>query len=658
MRFLKFIGYYFVGVIGILLVSVSPALFKMGEFLSLSSYATQLQRLISQLRHPEEWVYETRFRSEPLFDYLWEPYLYSMTVLTSGILVGFSLAVLLAIITILIPNWAKTLLKRITSVFESVPDLLLAFGIQLFIVWFYKQTGLLVVDFVSVGSEKIYGLPILVLSVLPMLTMYKIMTLLFEEEMTKSYVGLVKSKGIEKVTILFVHVFRNIFKSAFYNSKIIVWGSLSSLLIIEYIFNMNGITSAFLGNFQPIVSFMILLLIFTPFFFVYQGTEMLLFKEDEKTEEVLKMNTFLSFRNVSFRIKWLGDVFKEIGAHFKNMKFLMGFSIIFIILCSSIVYTLTADPLIEKFYHITDESGKLVSAAPHTPEYVFLGTDALGFSIFDQLMVGAKYTIAFAAIIAFLRMILGFLFAVPFVFFLPLKVQKVMGKLIDSLHFLPMTIIALLLLRPVLMMPLDTGFETSEMERILYQGVILTLLAVPLVMTLFGNEFKLLMREEYVASTKILGGSSLHLLWKQLLPHLSARMGVIFGQQFIQTLLIFIHLGVFNIFFGGTKINRRDPPTSTTFEWSGMIGSAKDSLMTGRWWLIIPVLLGFMVLIVSMQMIIQGIKEVQQVRVGVPLERNSFWKNIFQRRSRYQRRVPEPQEESFVLVKEKERKSS
>lgn len=310
----------------------------------------------------------------------------------------------------------------------------------------------------------------------------------------------------------------------------------------------------------------------------------------------------------------------------------------------SLIYTMTADPLIDQYRLIYDDNGQLVSASPHTPEFVFLGTDQLGFSVFDQLLVGAKYTILFGLLIAFLRMALGFILAIPYAFFFSKKTQQIFEKLVDSMHFLPMTIIAFLLLRPVLWMPPE-GFSTSETERILYQGVILTILAVPLVMTLFGNEMKLLMKEEFVTSTKVLGGSSVHLLWKHLMPHLSARMGIIFGQQFIQTLLIFIHLGVFHIYFGGTKVSYDpqwpDPPMSMTYEWSGMIGAAKNALMTGRWWLIIPTLVCFMVIIISMQLIIQGIKEVQQRRVGVPAEQNTWFKKFF-RRSKTERKTPSP----------------
>ncbi|MGP4076450.1 ABC transporter permease subunit [Halobacillus sp. K22] len=661
MRIIKFMIYYIMGLVGILFISASPALFSEGSFFDISNYFFELQQLMTDIFKPAEWVYMYKDRPEPLLGFLLEPYQYSMTVFFGGLLLGFILAFLLALGTMFLPGWTKSIIGRFLNILEAVPDLLLAFCLQLFVVWFYKQTDIQIVSFAALGQEKVYILPIIAIAVLPLVTMYKIILMLMDEEMTKSYVQMAKSKGLEKAVILNVHVIRNIVKSIFFHSKIILWGSLSSLLIIEYIFNMNGITSFFIEDFRPIVSAVILFMIFTPFFIIYQGTELFIFKDYKIVKETsLRMNRFIGDFHIKPGGKWIKQAFAAIGAHFRNLKFLIGFIIISGTVVVSIIYSLTADPLIDKFYHITNEEGRLVSAAPHSPEYIFLGTDALGYSIFDQLLAGAKYTILFALVIAFLRMSLGFLLAIPYTFFLPARIQRGVEKLVDGMHFLPMTIIAFLLLTPVLWMP-PGGFTTTQTERIIYQGVILVMLAVPLIVTLFGSEMKLLMQEEYVVSAKILGGSSLHLLWKHLLPHLSARMGIVFGQQFIQTLLIFIHLGVFNIYFGGTNVDytpmQSDPPTSTTYEWSGLIGAAKDSLMTGRWWFIIPALLCFMGIILSMQLIIQGIKEVQHKRVGVPVSNPMGWKKFFRKRKPASRKTGDPSDESFVFINSEHRSS-
>ncbi len=661
-KLIKFMFYYIFGLVGILLISASPALFKTGTFFNVSAYISELTYLFQTVIHPSEWVYFFKGNPVPLLEYLWDPYRYSMTIFMGAIALGFVLAFLFAIGTFFLPSIVKRLVMRLLNLVEAVPDLLLAFSAQLVIVWLYKQTEILFMDFVTVGQERIYALPIAALAILPMVSLYKIILIQLDEEMTKSYVQFAKSKGMVKSFILNVHILRNIIKSIFYHSKIILWGALSSLLIIEYIFNIHGITSAFMSDFRPIVTFLILVMLFTPFFIFYQGTELFIFKENRVAEETnLKMNRFLG--SISFKPngKLIGLFIREVGVHFKNVKFLIGFGVIFAIVATSLIYTATADPLVEKFYHIYDNNGILVSAAPHSHEYVFLGTDELGYSILDQMLTGAKYTVLFGIAIALLRVAIGFILAIPYAFFCPPKLQRVLEKLVDGMHFLPLTVIAYLLLRPVLWMP-PGGFTTTEMERIVYQAIVLTILAVPLLITLFGNEMKLIMKEEFVLSTKVLGGSSVHLLWRHLLPHLSARMGIVFGQQFIQTLLIFIHLGVFSIFFGGTDVSHTpfmpDPPQSTTYEWSGLIGSSKNALMTGRWWYIIPPLVAFMVVIVSMQFVIQGIKEVQQKRVGVPVERNQWYRRLFSASKSQKTTAKQPAKEDFVFMNSEHSRSS
>ncbi|MFZ3579200.1 hypothetical protein [Virgibacillus sp. DJP39] len=59
------------------------------------------------------------------------------------------------------------------------------------------------------------------------------------------------------------------------------------------------------------------------------------------------------------------------------------------------------------------------------------------------------------------------------------------------------------------------------------------------------------------------------------------------------------------------------PPSSVTFEWSGLIGSGKGGVRNGDYWTILFPLLAFVLSIFAMQFIIQGVKEMQQTKVGV-----------------------------------------
>ena len=84
---------------------------------------------------------------------------------------------------------------------------------------------------------------------------------------------------------------------------------------------------------------------------------------------------------------------------------------------------------------------------------------------------------------------------------------------------------------------------------------ILTILVVPLTTVLLGKEIKRVLDYEFIASARVLGGSKFHLFWRHIFPHIGPRLTILLGTQFIQVLLIFIHLGIFKFFFGGTKLS-------------------------------------------------------------------------------------------------------
>src|SRR5699024_3975397 len=143
---------------------------------------------------------------------------------------------------------------------------------------------------------------------------------------------------------------------------------------------------------------------------------------------------------------------------------------------------------------------------------------------------------------------------------------------------------------------------------------------VPLTAVLLGKEMKRVLSYEFIKNAQELGGSRWHIFWRHVLAHISARTTILVGQQFIQVLIMFMHLGIFSLFCGGSDRTFgvvQAPPRSISYEWSGLLGSTTHALSSGNYWLIAWVLLGFMLSIFAMQFIIYGVKEVQQTKVGV-----------------------------------------
>ncbi|WP_064092003.1 ABC transporter permease [Rossellomorea aquimaris] len=291
---------------------------------------------------------------------------------------------------------------------------------------------------------------------------------------------------------------------------------------------------------------------------------------------------------------------------FKQPLFLIGFLFITLMLVASFTYTFIWGIDIRKLYYIY-ENGKLVEGAPLSPRWSFpFGTDQLGYDLLGKILIGAKYTILATIAVAALRVLI----ALPFGFLLGTffsKQKNYINGLIDSFHYVPLTIIAYYILRPVLWEPFE-GFQTSLAERLIVEVLILSLLTVPVIVVLIGNEASLIHKQEFVLSAKTLGAGPFRIIRKHIYPVLREKLFIIFGQEMMQTLIILSHLGLLRLFLGGTNIDysgMADPPRSISYEWSGLIGDAFRYIQTAPWIPLTPILF-FAATILSVAFMIEG----------------------------------------------------
>lgn len=165
-----------------------------------------------------------------------------------------------------------------------------------------------------------------------------------------------------------------------------------------------------------------------------------------------------------------------------------------------------------------------------------------------------------------------------------------------------------IILMPVLWMPQD-GFSNSLLERIIIEVVILAMLTVPIVASLISNEAAILYEKEYILASRTLGASKFRIIRKHLFPQLREKLFVLYGQQILETLIVFAHLGLLDLFLGGTKVNYSpmfgDPPMSISFEWAGLFGSTFGYLQ-GAPWLPLGPAICFALVILSIAAMIEG----------------------------------------------------
>ncbi len=122
--------------------------------------------------------------------------------------------------------------------------------------------------------------------------------------------------------------------------------------------------------------------------------------------------------------------------------------------------------------------------------------------------------------------------------------------------------------------------------------------------------------KEYFLAGQVLGGEY-HMMMKHIMPVLKMRMTVITIQQFVQVLILLAHLGLLKIFVGGTSIQTTitgdaQMALSTTYEWSGLIGTYFYYLPLAPWLLLFPVGL-FALTVFSANLILLGANDKRQL---------------------------------------------
>lgn len=257
---------------GILLVSAGSGLFQT-QSLSFSSYGQTFLDMWGDLSHPFDLVYTITQTERPLFPIILLALWSSMRILFLAIAISLGSSLILLIIYTVSGRIVKNGIKSVGAVLESVPDIFVIATLQLFIIWLFKKTGILLGDVASLDPNEIIFLPAVTLSVLPTFFFLVLMISFVKEEEDLPYVELARSKGLTKYRILFIHMIRNILVSLTYHGKQIVWMMLSNLLILEYLYNVFGVTSFLFTYNTPAIFAITSILLFLPIYGVLKAMQ-------------------------------------------------------------------------------------------------------------------------------------------------------------------------------------------------------------------------------------------------------------------------------------------------------------------------------------------------------------------------------------------------
>lgn len=665
MRIFELIYKYILGVVGIVLISCIPVFFTDGFQLNVNLYFQNVWGVIRSIFAPSDWYFQQfvgyELLEKPLFSYVFDNYLYSMTILFAALVIAIVVGVVFALSTFGLPHKMKRVIHTMLNGLEALPDILFIFILQMVVVWFFKTYDILLFEFAYIG-ERIYLSPILSLCILPTVLFYRSFLLLLEEEWKKDYVELVRSKGFSKIYVLIWHCLRNIKISLVIQSRPIVWVTLSSLLVIEYLHNFYGIVRLIFFDTRPFVIAMALILIFTPFYIIYSVLEWS-FKVKQTEEFSDSRVSMRGMKVISMEFMRL----ENLGMHFfssikkmsrflvslcKKPTFVMALLYLLGLTILSFMYSYIADVPVKTIKIFQDEQGTY-HAPPHPPGDggLLLGSDTHGHPILSMLIVGAKYTILLTALIAFLRILIGYVLSIPYLFWLGNRSKRMITNMADGMQFLPLSLIAYILLLHVLIFNEDQRIvaESVRTSNIILEIIILILFAIPVVLNTIGREADEILRKDFAQAAILLGGSKSRLFFRHITVHLFPKLVHLFGQQMIQALQVLMHLGVFGILLGGGLWSGGAAYQSLTYEWTGMFQALRMGIMTERYWLIVPVLVLYILLIFSIQAVVKSVITIQQQKIGIYSDKKNT-EIVDNKGERSSSRCKELNKESFVFI--------
>lgn len=134
---------------------------------------------------------------------------------------------------------------KVINLFGSLPDFVTFVLLQLFVILFNSLTGVRLARIASDGLNPAVFLPLLAMSIYPLLYITRITALEAEKLRGENFVLALKGRGVPQSRILFRHLLPGILKPVERDLPRVFGIIMASLFIAERIFNLSGITRFF-----------------------------------------------------------------------------------------------------------------------------------------------------------------------------------------------------------------------------------------------------------------------------------------------------------------------------------------------------------------------------------------------------------------------------
>lgn len=169
----------------------------------------------------------------------------SVRTLIPAVIFGVGVGVLLAAATAFLPAWAKRVLGTSNQILFSVPDLLIIFVLQYLAIQLDKWAGSPIIQVVEIAGRPALVLPIACVATPIAAYIYRYTVQACAEAASQEYVRTARAKGLPNSILFFKHILRPACDSILAVTPKMVAVAASSLLIVERLFNIVGITNLF-----------------------------------------------------------------------------------------------------------------------------------------------------------------------------------------------------------------------------------------------------------------------------------------------------------------------------------------------------------------------------------------------------------------------------
>ncbi|WP_047982352.1 ABC transporter permease subunit [Ornithinibacillus contaminans] len=145
-------------------------------------------------------------------------------------------------------EWAKDIIGFL----GTIPDFILVLFLQISVVFIYQTTGFKLARIASRSTDdNAFLLPLITLIIVPTIYLIRTLSERTYDVLAEDYILTAKAKGLKKRYIFIHHVVRNVIPYLKADLHKVIAIMMSNLFIVEYLFNLRGITSIlFSGMYQ------------------------------------------------------------------------------------------------------------------------------------------------------------------------------------------------------------------------------------------------------------------------------------------------------------------------------------------------------------------------------------------------------------------------